>query len=85
MNNGKLSPITVTGLTPGKKYTCRVTATNKWGNRTAVPLVNGRILARVIPRGRLQVIRGGGHLFLLERPAEVAGLVARFLDSGGVA
>jgi poly(3-hydroxyalkanoate) depolymerase len=44
-----------------------------------VPLVNGHILARCIPRARLQVIRGGGHLFMLERPVEVAALVADFL------
>jgi poly(3-hydroxyoctanoate) depolymerase len=46
-----------------------------------VPLVNGRILARCIPRARLQVIAGGGHLFLLERPAEMARLIAAFLRS----
>jgi poly(3-hydroxyoctanoate) depolymerase len=46
-----------------------------------VPLVNGRILARCIPRARLQVIAGGGHLFLLERPAEMARLIATFLRS----
>ncbi len=45
-----------------------------------VPLVNGRILARRIPNARLHVVRGGGHLFLLERPAETADLVADFLD-----
>jgi poly(3-hydroxyalkanoate) depolymerase len=50
-----------------------------------VPLVNGRILARRIPQARLHVIDGGGHLVILERPAEVAELVAQFLDSGGVA
>jgi poly(3-hydroxyalkanoate) depolymerase len=44
-----------------------------------VPLVNGRILARRIPDARLHVVRGGGHLFLLERPAETADLVAAFL------
>jgi len=44
-----------------------------------VPLVNGRILARRIPDARLHVVRGGGHLFLLERPAESADLVAEFL------
>ena len=44
-----------------------------------VPLVNGRILARCIPNARLDVVRGGGHLFLLERPAEIAALVAGFL------
>ena len=45
-----------------------------------VPLVNGRILARRIPHARLHVVRGGGHLFLLERPAQTADLVAAFLD-----
>ena len=48
-----------------------------------VPLVNARILARRIPRARLQVIHGGGHLFILERPAGMAELVAQFLHSGG--
>ena len=44
-----------------------------------VPLVNGRMLARLIPDARLHVVRGGGHLFLLERPREMADLVAEFL------
>ena len=44
-----------------------------------VPLVNGRILARCIPGARLHVVHGGGHLFLLERPAEMAALVVDFL------
>ena len=46
-----------------------------------VPLANGRILARCIPDAHLHVIPGGGHLFLLERPAETAALVAHFLTS----
>jgi pimeloyl-ACP methyl ester carboxylesterase len=44
-----------------------------------VPLVNGRILARCIPDAQLHVVRSAGHLFLLERPAEMAGVVTRFL------
>jgi poly(3-hydroxyalkanoate) depolymerase len=44
-----------------------------------VPVVNGRILAGLIPDARLQIVRGGGHLFLLERPAEMAALIAGFL------
>ena len=44
-----------------------------------VPVVNGKILTRVIPHARLKIIRGGGHLFLLERPTEIAALVADFL------
>jgi poly(3-hydroxyalkanoate) depolymerase len=44
-----------------------------------VPLLNGRILARRIPDARLHVVDGGGHLFLLERPAEMAALVTGFL------
>jgi poly(3-hydroxyalkanoate) depolymerase len=45
-----------------------------------VPLINGRILARCIPHAQLQIVRHGGHLFLLESPAEIAGLVAAFLS-----
>ena len=45
-----------------------------------VPVVNGRILTQVIPDARLEVIRGGGHLFPLERPTEIAALVAEFLQ-----
>ena len=44
-----------------------------------VPVINGRILARVVPRAELEIISGGGHLFLLERPAEMAAVVAEFL------
>jgi poly(3-hydroxyoctanoate) depolymerase len=44
-----------------------------------VPLVNARILARRIPNARLHIVDGGGHLFLLERPAEMAALVTGFL------
>jgi pimeloyl-ACP methyl ester carboxylesterase len=44
-----------------------------------VPVINGRILSTLIPHARLEIIRGGGHLFLIERPAEIAALVAAFL------
>jgi len=44
-----------------------------------VPAINGRILAKIIPNAQLKIIHGGGHLFVLERPAEIAALVAEFL------
>ena len=44
-----------------------------------VPALNGRILAHRIPDSRLHIVPGGGHLFLLERPAEMARRVADFL------
>lgn len=44
-----------------------------------VPLINGRILAWLIPDAHLQVIPGGGHLFVLEDPAAVAARVSEFL------
>jgi poly(3-hydroxyalkanoate) depolymerase len=44
-----------------------------------IPVINGRILTRFLPHARLEIIQGGGHLFLLERPAEIAALVARFV------
>jgi poly(3-hydroxyoctanoate) depolymerase len=49
-----------------------------------IPLVNGRILAWRIPGATLHVVRGGGHLFILERPAEMAGLVTAFLEGESV-
>ena len=44
-----------------------------------IPVLNGKILTRCIPDARLHIMKGGGHLFLLERPAETAELVADFL------
>jgi len=44
-----------------------------------VRLVNGRILAARIPGARLHTVPGGGHLFLVTRPDEMAGLITGFL------
>ncbi len=45
----------------------------------AVPLVNSRIMSRLLPRGELAVVRGGGHLMLFDRTPEVVEVVAGFL------
>jgi pimeloyl-ACP methyl ester carboxylesterase len=44
-----------------------------------VPLVNARFLAHQIPRGQLHVVRGGGHLFLIDQPHDVINVVDDFL------
>ena len=44
-----------------------------------VPVVNGRILARLIPHARLVTINDG-HLFLVTRPNEFAHIIADFLS-----
>jgi poly(3-hydroxyalkanoate) depolymerase len=44
-----------------------------------VPVVNGRILGRLIPDARVRVVPGGGHLFVLEQPAAIAEWVTDFL------
>ena len=43
------------------------------------PLVNSQIMAALMPQARLEVVRDGGHLMLLDSPARVAPLVTRFL------
>lgn len=46
-----------------------------------IPLANARLLARLIPDARLHVIRGGGHLFLLDEPEKAMGALGDFLTS----
>lgn len=48
-----------------------------------VPLINGRLLSRLIPDSRLHIVRGGGHLFLLERARESAAVIEKFLAPVG--
>jgi poly(3-hydroxyoctanoate) depolymerase len=48
-----------------------------------VPLANGHLLSRLIPDARLHIVHGGGHLFLLERPAEIAAVTTDFLRCSG--
>ena len=50
-----------------------------------VPLVNGKILARLIPNARLEVFEGGGHLFLLTHPDESVAILREFLDAPATA
>jgi poly(3-hydroxyoctanoate) depolymerase len=44
-----------------------------------VPLANGRYLADTLPHGRLEVIPGAGHLFLLDEPASATPQIEAFL------
>ena len=46
-----------------------------------VPLVNGRILASAIPNAQLEVIAGGGHLFLLTHADQCIAKLRAFLDA----
>jgi pimeloyl-ACP methyl ester carboxylesterase len=45
-----------------------------------VPLRNARLLAARLRDGRLHVVSGGGHLFLLGEPENVVGAIRAFLD-----
>lgn len=47
-----------------------------------VSLLNARYMAATMPRARLRVVRGGGHLFLLDEPASVVHELGRFLSPG---
>ena len=46
----------------------------------SVPLDNGRLLVSRLPNARLHVVKGGGHLFLLDEPQSVVGAISAFLD-----
>jgi pimeloyl-ACP methyl ester carboxylesterase len=43
------------------------------------PLLNHRIIAALVPRARLHIVRGGGHLVLLDSAPEVAPVITSFL------
>jgi pimeloyl-ACP methyl ester carboxylesterase len=47
-----------------------------------VPVSNARCLARAIPRATLEVVRGAGHLLLIDEPQTAGRLIAGFLDPG---
>ena len=49
-----------------------------------LPAINGQILARLIPGARLEIVHGGGHLFIVQRPREIAPIIASFLSSEAV-
>jgi 3-oxoadipate enol-lactonase len=43
---------------------------------------NGELIARLIPGARLELLEGAGHLFWLEQPERVAGLLREHAASG---
>jgi pimeloyl-ACP methyl ester carboxylesterase len=49
-----------------------------------LPAINGQILARLIPGARLEIVHGGGHLFIVQRPREIAPIIASFLSREAV-
>ncbi len=46
----------------------------------SVPVRNGHLLAARLPDACLHVVKGGGHLFLLDEPQNVVGVISAFLD-----
>jgi pimeloyl-ACP methyl ester carboxylesterase len=75
--------LAITGWT-SVPWLCRVKAPTLILNGDDDPIVrvmNGRIMAALMPESRLHVIRGGGHLFLLDQTGESAELIDGFLSS----
>ena len=46
-----------------------------------VPVANARVLTSLIRGAQLEIVAGGGHLFLIDQAADVAPLLDRFLRS----
>jgi poly(3-hydroxyalkanoate) depolymerase len=47
-----------------------------------VPVINGHMLARLIPKAQLRMI-DDGHLFMVTRPRETAAIIEEFLTDDG--
>jgi len=45
-----------------------------------VPLANARLLKAMIPKADLKIVKGGGHLFVVNRAQQVIPIITRFLD-----
>ena len=52
------------------------------GDDPIVHVVNGRVLAGILPNATLRVVPDAGHLFLLDQPRAAADIVGEFLRSG---
>lgn len=50
-----------------------------------VPVINGRILNYLLPRSRLEIVEGAGHLFLLTRRDETINIIRDFFGEPEVA
>jgi poly(3-hydroxyalkanoate) depolymerase len=46
----------------------------------SVPVLNARLLAQRLPNSRLHIVKGGGHLFLLDDPHSAVPEIRDFLD-----
>ena len=44
------------------------------------PLVNHRVIAMLMPRATLRVMKGGGHLVLLDSAEQVGPVITNFLQ-----
>lgn len=66
---------------PALPFLAKETLVMMGENDTIVPVINGRILASMIPNSRLEIFEGGGHLFLLTHPEESTALLREFLDA----
>ncbi len=66
---------------PALPFLAKETLVMMGGDDAVVPVINGRILAGLIPNARLEVFAGGGHLFLLTHPDETVAMLREFLDA----
>lgn len=55
------------------------------GDDPVTPAGNSRILARSIPDAQLEIISGGGHLFVVDSANVIAPMVRTFLDASHTA
>jgi poly(3-hydroxyalkanoate) depolymerase len=48
-----------------------------------IPAINARLMRNRLPKARLHVVRGGGHLFLMDQPEDVVDVIEDFLREPG--
>lgn len=82
-SRGALAPLIGFDLTPGLPHIDVPTLVVQGTADVMTPPADGRRIAKLIPRARLAMVRGAGHMVMLEEPDQLQELLVDFAQEVG--